>query len=212
MADWVFPYGIWYGLAALGACEVASAATAGDVAVAVLTGTVEVVLGVALVRSRMRWGRSGEKALRAELARLIDERARTGAVAWRCRDENLLFFAGRRRNWGLREHVLTQVDEDLLRDAGNARDTGGGKVALTGVVYRVNLVIPRVLRRVGGTTALVTAAGAEPADPDERVPSRRRRAGAVRIVPSGHAYADAAELAEVTALLRDAEPVIPDGI
>ena len=208
MADWVSPYRIWYGLAALGACEAASAAASGDVAVAVLTGTVEVVLGVALVRSRVRWGRSGEKALRAELARLVDERARTGAVAWRCRDENLLFFAGRRRNWGLREHLLTQVDEDLLRDAGNAQDTGGGKAALTGVVYRVNPVIPRVLRRIGGTTALVTAAGGEPTDPDERVPSRRR-AGAVRIVPSGHAYADAAELAEVTALPRDAEPVIP---
>ena len=207
---WLLPYGIWYALAAWDAALTAQLAVSGDVAGAMLDGALAVAVGVAVVRSRVRWSRSGEKALRAELIRLVDERSRSGAAAWLHRDARLLFTADRKRSAGLPGRTLMVLDEELLRDVDDARDAGGGKVAATFTTYRAHPVIARVMRRTDGTTALVTAADVEMADPDERERWWQGYPGMIRTMRAGLAFADAGELAGVIAQFRDAEPVSPD--
>jgi len=210
MRNWLLPYGVWYVLAAWGAVGTAVAVVTGDVPAATLNGALAVIVGMAVTRSRVRWSRSGEKALRAELIRLIDERAGSGEVAWLHRDAHLLFTADRTRIAGLHGRTLMLMDEDLLRDVDDARDTGGGKVAATFTVYRAHPALARVVRRTGGTTALVTAADIEQADPDEHERWWQRYQDMTRAMRAGLAFADAGDLAEVIAQFRDAEPVSPD--
>lgn len=206
MTGWLFPYKIWYALGVFWAGSAALSAASGDIPDATVSGLMAAVVGVTALRSRVRWSRSGEKALRAELARLVDERAASGAVAWLNRDEGLLFGADLRRVAGMQTRDLTVMDEELLRDVNDARLAGGGKVAATFTGYRVHPVFARVPRLVDGVSALVTAADVEEAAPEERVPWRRRCLGTVRILRSGQAFADAGELAGVIAQFRDAEP------
>ena len=68
-------------------------------------------------------------------------------------------------------------------------------------------VFARVLRRVDGTTALVTADDIEQADPDDRESFWRGYPGMIRTMRAGLAYADAGELAGVVAQFRAAEPI-----
>jgi hypothetical protein len=212
MKGWLFPYGIWYALAAWAAFDAVTAAAEGDVFNTASNGLIAAVIGVIAIRSRVRWSRSGEKALRAEMIRLIDERAGSGASAWLHRDAHLLFGASRRRVAGMRERTLLAIDEDQLRDIEDAQDAGGGKVAVTAVSYRAHPAFPRVMCRMDGGTALVTAADIEQADdPDERERWWQGYAGLVRAIRAGHAFAGAGELAGVVAQFRDAEPVSPDG-
>ena len=210
MKSWLFPYGVWYALAVWSAFSAVSATASGDVFGAVSCGLIAAVVGVTAVQSRVRWSRSGEKALRAELIRLVDERSGSGAAAWLHRDAHLLFNSEQRRVAGMRERSLLVMDEELLRDVEDARDAGGGKVAATFTSYRAHPVFPRVLRRVDGTLALVTAVDVEQADPGSREPWRQRWTGPVHALRSGRAFADAGELAEVVAQFREAEPVSPD--
>jgi hypothetical protein len=210
MKNWLFPYGAWYALSAFAALVATSAAVSGDVFNAASCGLIAAVIGVLAVRSRVRWSRSGEKALRAEMVRLVDERAGSGAPAWLHRDARLLFTAGLRRVGGLQERTLLVIDEEQLRDVEDMRDAGGGKVAATFVSYRAHPVIARVMRRADGTTALVTAADVEQADPDEHERWWQAFTGIARTMRAGLMFADAGELAEVVAQFRDAEPVSPD--
>jgi hypothetical protein len=210
MKGWLFPYGTWYALAAVAAADAAEAGVRGDVLDAVPVGLIAAAVGVLALRSQVRWSRSGEKTLRAELIRLVDERAGSGAAAWLHRDAGLLFNSDRRRVAWMRERELLVIDEELLRDVNDARDAGGGKVAATYTSYRAHPVFPRVLRRVDGTVALVTAADVEEAYPGVRELRHRRWTGPVRALRSGRAFADAGELAEVVAQFRDAEPVSPN--
>lgn len=206
----MFPYGPWYALAAWGTFTAVTDAAAGDIFTAVWCGLVSAVVGVLAVRSRVRWSRSGEKVLRAEMIRLIDERAGSGAAAWLHRDDHLLFSTARRRVGGLRERMLLVADEEQLRDVADARDAGGGKVALTAVAYVAHPVFPRVMRRADGATALVTAASIEDAGTDRRERWWQGYPGMVRTFRAGLMFADAGELAGVVAQFRDAEPVSPD--
>jgi hypothetical protein len=210
MRSWLLPYGIWYALAVLSSLAAVQAAIAGDILGAAWNGLIAAGIGAVAIRSRVRWSRSGEKALRAELARLIDERAGSGAAAWLNRDARLLFTSDRRRVAGMRERALLVIDEDLLRDVDDARDSGGGKVAATFTSYRAHPAFPRVLRQVDGTTALVTADDIEQADPVGREPWHRHWTGPARALRSGYAFADAGDLAEVVAQFREAEPVSAD--
>jgi hypothetical protein len=210
MKNWLFPYGAWYVLAAWAALTAVPAAASGDISNAAGCSLVSTVIGVLAIRSRVRWSRSGEKALRAEMIRLVDERSGSAVPAWLNRDARLLFNADYRRVGGLREWSLMVIDEDQLRDVEDARDAGGGKVAATFTSYRAHPAISRVMRRADGTTALVTAADVEQADPDEHEPWLRSFAGMVRTIRAGLAFADAAELGEVVAQFRDAEPISPD--
>jgi hypothetical protein len=210
MKNWLFPYGAWYALAAFAALVATSAAVSGDVFNAASCGLIAAVIGVLAVRSRVRWSRSGEKALRAEMVRLVDERAGSGAPAWLHRDAHLLFSAGLRRVGGLQERTLLVIDEEQLRDVDDVRLAGGGKVAATFTSYRAHPVIARVMRRADGTTALVTAADVEQADDGEHESWRQAFTGIARTMRAGLMFADAGELAEVVAQFRDAEPVSPD--
>jgi hypothetical protein len=210
MRNWLFPYGIWYALTAWSAFSAAAAAASGDIPDAAYCGLIAAVVGVAAVRSRVRWSASGEKALRAELIRLVDARAASSAAAWLHRDAHLLFTADRKRIVGLPGRTLMILDEDLLRDIDGARDIGGGKVAATFTTYRAHPVLARVMRRTGGMTTLVTAADIEDADPGERERWWQRYPDLVRAVRAGLAFADATELTEVLARFREAEPVGPD--
>jgi hypothetical protein len=99
------------------------------------------------------------------------------------------------------------IDEEQLRDVDDQRAAGGGKIAVTDVSYRAHPVFARVLRRVDGTTALVTADDIEQADPDDRESFWRGYPGMIRTMRAGLAYADAGELAGVVAQFRDAEPI-----
>jgi hypothetical protein len=210
MKSWLFPYGIWYAMAVWSAFVASTAAVSGNVFNAASCGLVAAAIGVIAIRSRVRWSRSGEKALRAEMVRLIDERAGSGAAAWVHRDARLLFNSDERRVAGMRERSLMVMDEELLRDVEDAREAGGGKVAATFTSYRAHPAISRVIRRVDGTTALVTAADVEEGEPGERAPWRQRWTGPFRAMRSGYAFADASELAEVIAQFREAEPVSAD--
>lgn len=209
MRGWLFPYGIWYALAALGAAGAAGAAAAGDVSVAVLDALIAGGVGVITVRSRVRWSRSGVKAVRAEMIRLVDERAGAGMAAWLDRDAHLLFSPGRRRVVGLRERSVLVIDEELLRDVDDARDAGGGKVAVTGVSYMAHPVFAGVMRRADGTTVTVTDAGVGADHPGAGKPWWRGWRGDVRVIRAGLAFADASELAGVVGRFRDAEPIRP---
>lgn len=213
MKNWLLPYGIWYALTAWCAVTAALSAAGGGVTGAAIGGALAAIVGLLVIRSRVRWSRSGEKALRAELIRLVDERSRTGAVAWLHRDAHLLFTADRRRIMGLPGRTLTVLDEELLRDVDDARDAGGGKVAATFTAYRAHPALARVARRTDGMTTLVTAADiemADMADPDERERWWQRYPETARAMRAGLAFADTGELSEVLAQFRDAEPVIPD--
>ena len=210
MKGWLLPYGIWYGMTVWGALAAVQSAVSGGIFGAVSCGLLAAGIGAGAVRSRVRWSRSGEKALRAELVRLVDERAGSGAAAWLHRDAHLLFTSSRRRVAGMRERALLVIDEELLRDVEDARYAGGGKVAATFTSYRAHPVFARVLRHVDGTTALVTAADVEQADPGGREPWQRYWTGPARALRSGHAFADAVDLAEVIARFREAEPVSAD--
>jgi hypothetical protein len=205
MMRWLFPYGIWYAVAAWTAYLAAEAAGYGDIFGAAFNGGIAVLIAVTVIRSQLRWSRSGEKALRAELVRLVDERARAD-VPWLHRDAHLIFATDRRRVAAMPERMLMMADEDQVSDLEDARHAGGGKVALTAVYYRAHPMIPRVLRRVNGTTALVTAADIEQADPVEHRTWRGKAVAAVRELRTGVEFADAAELAEVIGQFRDAEP------
>jgi hypothetical protein len=211
MKNWLFPYGIWYVLASWAALTAVPAAVSGDIPDAASCGLIAAVIGVTVIRSRVRWSRSGEKALRAELARLVDERAGSGAVAWLHRDAGLLFTPDRRRVGGMRERALTVMDEDLLRDANDARLAGGGKVAATFTCYRAHPVFSRVVRQGDGMSLLVTGDDIEDASP--RVHWLRRHLDAypdmTRAMRAGLAFADASELTGVIAQFREAEPVAP---
>jgi hypothetical protein len=210
MKNWLLPYGIWYALAVWAALGAAAAAVSGDVFNAAYSSLLAAVIGVIAIRSRVRWSRSGEKVLRAELIRLVDERARSGAAAWLDRDAHLLFTADRKRVAGLPGRTLMILDEELLRDVDDARIGGGGRVAATFTSYRTHPAMARVMRRTDGATALVTAADIEMADPDERERWWQGYPGMVRTMRAGLAFADAGELAGVLAQFRDAEPVSPD--
>lgn len=185
-------------------------ASSGDVFNAASCALIAAVVAVLVIRSRVRWSRSGEKALRAELLRLVDERAGSAAAAWLHRDSHLLFNAARRRVGGMQERTLLVLDEEQLRDVEDARLAGGGKVAATFTSYRAHPAIARVMRRADGAMALVTAADVEQADPDEHERWWREFAGMARTMRAGLAFADAGELAEVVAQFRDAEPISPD--
>jgi hypothetical protein len=211
MRGWLLPYGLWYALAAWGTYITVSAAVAGDVLIPVWCGLVSAVVAAVAVRSQVRWSRSGEKALRAELMRLVDERARLGAL-WLNRDAHLLFDMDRKRIGGLRGRMLIVIDEEQHRDVEDARAAGGGKVALTAVSYQVHPAHPRVIRRADGTSVLVTADGLEDADPAERQRWWQGYGDLVRVIRAGLAFADAGELAEVLAQFRAAEPVSPDSL
>jgi hypothetical protein len=206
----LLPYGIWYLMAAWAASGAALAGVSGDVLGAVWGGALAVVVGACAVRSRVRWSRSGDKAARAEMMRLVDERAGSGTVAWLDRDAHLLFSPNRRRVMGMRERSLMVLDEDQQRDVEVARDSGGGKVAVTYVSYMAHPVFARVLRRADGSTALVTADDIEQADPDERESWWRNYVGLTRTIRAGLAFADAGELGEAVAQFRDAEPIWRD--
>lgn len=207
MKGWLLPYGPWYALAAFGAFGAGSAATSGDIFTPAWTAFISAAIAVIAIRSQVRWSRSGEKALRGEMIRLIDERAGSGAPAWLHRDAHLLFGTDRRRVAGLREWTLLVTDEEQLRDVDDARDTGGGKVALTAVTYRAHPAFPRVMRRADGTTALVTAVDIEDVGTDERQRWWQGYPEMVRTIRSGLAFADAGDLAEVVAQFRAAEPI-----
>jgi len=204
---WLFPYGIWYALAAAVAASAAGAGVRGDVLNAVLDGIPAAAICVLALRSQVRWSRSGEKALRAEL---VEERSRSGAPAWLHRDAGLLFTPDRRRVAGMPEQSLMVMDEDLLRDVNDARVAGGGKVAATYTSYRAHPVFPQVMRQPDGLTALVTPGDVEQAEPGRRESWWQQYAGMVRTMRAGLAFADAGELAEVVAQFRDAEPISPD--
>lgn len=210
MKRWLLPYGIWYVITAWAAAGAALAGASGDVLGAVWGVLLAAGVGVLAVRSRVRWSRSGDKAARAEMMRLVEERAGSGAVAWLDRDAHLLFSPNRRRVMGLRERSLMVLDEDQQRDVEHARDAGGGKVAVTYVSYMAHPAFARVLRRADGTAALVTADDVEQADPDERESWRQSYVGLTRTIRAGLAFADAGELGEVVAQFRDAEPISPD--
>jgi len=210
MKGWLLPYGVWYALAVWAVLGVVAGAVAGDVFNAVSCGVIAVGVGAVAVRSRVRWSRSGVKAARAEMMRLVDERSGPGAaLLWLNRDAHLVFGADRSRVAGLRGRTLVVIDEDQLRDVGSAWGSGeGGKVALTDVSYRAHPVFPQVMRRTDGTTVLVTADDIEMADiPHGRVRWWRGYTGMVRTIRAGLAYADAAELAGVVAQFRDADPI-----
>jgi hypothetical protein len=208
MRGWLFPYGIWYAVVVLCALSGAAGVAAGNVSGAVANGAVVLVVGMITVRSRVRWSRSGEKAARADLMRLVDARAGSGTVAWLDRDGHLLFHASRNRMAGMRGRTLLVIDEGQLRDVDDMRAVGGGKIALTDVSYMAHPVFARVLRRTDGTTALVTADDIEQADPPVvRESWWRGYGGMIRTIRAGLAYADAGELAGVVAQFRDAEPI-----
>lgn len=210
MKDRLLPYGIWYVMAAWAMGGAALAGVSGDVFGAVWDGLLAAGIGALAVRSRVRWSMSGDKAARAEMMRLVDERAGSGAVAWLDRDAHLLFSPNRRRVMGMRERSLMVIDEDQQRDVEHVRGTGGGKVAVTSVSYMAHPVFARVLRRTDGFAGLVTADGIEQADPDERESWRQTYLGLTRTIRAGLAFADAGELGEVVAQFRDAEPIGPD--
>lgn len=212
MRGWLLPYGPWYALTAWGAFIAVSAAVAGDVLTPVWCGLVVAVTGVVVVRSQVRWSRSGEKALRAEMIRLVDARARLGAAGWLNRDAHLLFDTDRKRIAGMRGRMLVVIDEEQQRDIEHAREAGGGKVALTAVSYQAHPAHPRVMRRAAGAAALVTAAGLEHVGPDNRERWWQGWVGLVRTMRAGLAFADTGELAGVLAQFRDAEPVSPDSL
>lgn len=213
MRNWLFPYGIWYGLTTMAALAALLAAAGGDVLDAALDGLIAAVIGVLALRSRVRWSRSGMKALRADLARLVAARSGGTEPAWLNRDAGLLFRPDCRRVAGMREQALMVVDEDQARDVNDARLGGGGKVAATYVNYRVHPVFPGVIRQPDGLVALVTAGGdVEDVSPREHWLRRRLQAypDMTRAMRAGLAFADARELAEVVGQFRDAEPVSPD--
>jgi hypothetical protein len=210
--SWVFPYGIWYATTVALALGAAAGAVSGDVPGAVLDGALAAVVGVILVRSRVRWSRSGEKAARAEMMRLVDERAGSGPAGWLHRDAHLLFNTERRRVCGMGERMLLVIDEEQVRDVEDMRDAGGGKVAVTGVSYRAHPVFARVLRHADGTAVMVTAddiemAGLPAGRASRRCARRRGYAGMIRTIRAGLLFADAGELAGVVAQFRDAEPI-----
>jgi hypothetical protein len=211
MRNWLFPYGIWYALTAWAALAATAAAVTGGIITAAYCGLTAAVTGVIVIRSRVRWSRSGEKALRAELARLVDERA-GAAAAWLHRDAGLLFTPDRRRVAGMRERALMVIDEDLLRDANDARLDGGGKVAATFTCYRAHPVFSRVIRQCDGISLLVTGDDIEDVSPRAHWLRRHLEAypDMTRAMRAGLAFADAAELTEVLAQFREAEPVGPD--
>jgi hypothetical protein len=202
MRGWLLPYGVWYALAAAGAVGVASGAASGDVFGAVLDGMIAVGVGVVVVRSRVRWSRSGMKAVRAEMMRLVDERA--GTLLWLNRDAHVVFGADRSRVAGMLGRALLVLDEDQVRDMDGA---WGGKVALTDVYYRAHPALPWVSRRVGGTTATLTGDDVDFDDPGAGKPWWRELRDDVRVIRAGLAFADATEIAGVVAQFRDAEPV-----
>lgn len=208
MKNWLLPYGIWYALTAWAVFTAVQAAVSGDIIAAVLPALLGTVLGVIVIRSQVRWFRYGENALRAEMIRLIDARAAAGPAAWLHRDEHLLFNAERRRVAGMRGRTLLVIDEEHIRDIGDMRYTGGGKITVASVSYGTHPLFPRVIRRADGTTAWVTASDIE-TDPSEHESwwQWRGYAGMIRAVRAGHAFADTAELARVVAQFRDAEPV-----
>jgi hypothetical protein len=212
MRNWLFPYGIWYVLAAWAALTAAGAAVVGDVLPAACCGLIAAMVGVTAIRSRVRWSASGEKALRAELARLVDERAGSGAATWLHRDAGVLFTPDRRRVAGMRERALMVMDEGLLREANDARLAGGGKVAATFTCYRAHPVFSRVMRQGDGMSLLVTGGDIEDVSPREHWLRRHLKAypDMTRAMRAGLAFADARELAEVIEQFRDAEPVGPD--
>jgi hypothetical protein len=102
------------------------------------------------------------------------------------------------------------LDEELLRDADDAREGGGGRVAATFTTYRAHPAFARVMRRTDGMTVLVMAADVEDANPDGRERWWQGYPGMVRTMRAGLAFADAGELAEAIAQFRDAEPISPD--
>jgi hypothetical protein len=210
MKGLLLPYGVWYAMAAWAAAGAALAGACGDVLGAAWGGALAVGVGVCAVRSRVRWSRSGDRAVRAEMMRLIDERAGSGAVAWLDRDAHLLFSANRRRVMGLRERSLMVIDEEQQRDVEDARDAGGGKVAVTSVSYMAHPAFARVLRRTDGFATMVTADDIEMADSDGRESWWRGYVDLTRTIRAGLAFADAGELAETMAQFRDAEPISPD--
>lgn len=206
----LFPYGIWYALAGWSAGGALTDALAGSLVPAVASGVLGLAILAAIVPLQVRGTRSGQAALRAELERLVDERAPAGAVAWLNRDARMLFTAEHARTAGMRERVLMVMDEDLLDDRDRARDAGGGRVAATFTVFRAHPAVPRVMCRTDGMVALVTAADVEEADPGAREPRYRGWAGAVRALMSGMMFAGHAELSAVLAQFREAEPIHPD--
>jgi hypothetical protein len=212
MRNWLLPYGVWYVLTAWGAGVTALSAAQGEITGAALSGVTTVIVGVAAVRSRVRWSRSGEKALRAELARLVDERAGSGSTTWLHRDAGLLFTPDRRRVAGMRERALMVMDEDLLREANDARLAGGGKIAATFTCYRAHPVFSRVMRQGDGMSLLVTGDDVEDVSPRGHWLRRHLEAypDMTRAMRAGLAFADAGDLAEVIAQFKDAEPVAPD--
>lgn len=207
MRDWLLPYGIWYALAALGAAGAAAGAASGDIFGAVLDGMIAVGVGVVAVRSRVRWSRSGVKAVRAEMMRLVDERV--GTLLWLNQDAHVVFGVDRRWVAGMRGRALLVLDEDQVRDMECAWGAGGGKAAVTDVYYRAHPVLPWVSRRVGGTTVTVTDAGVGADHPGAGKPWWRGWRGDVRVIRAGLAFADASELAGVVGQFRDAEPIRP---
>ncbi len=206
MRGWLLPYGPWY---ALTAWSVFSAVSAGSVPVAAWCATVAAATGAVALRSQVRWSRSGEKALRAEMIRLVDERASVNAAGWLNRDAHLAFTVHRKQVAGLRGRMLVVIDEEQQRAIDGARGAGGGKLALTAVAYQVHPAYPRVMRRADGTVAMVTATGLEDVGPDNRLRWWQGYGGLVRTMRAGLAFAEADELAEVLAQFRDAEPVLP---
>jgi hypothetical protein len=209
---WLLPYGPWYALTAWGAFITASAAVAGDILTPVWCGLVVAVVGAVAIRSQVRWSKSGEKALRAEMIRLVDARARSGAAGWLNRDAHLVFSVNRKRIAGLRGRMLVVIDEEQLRDIEDARVADGGKVALTAVSYQVHPAHSRVVRRADGSAALVTADSLEDVGPDNRERWWQGYPGMIRTMRAGLMFADAGELARVLEQFRSAEPVSPDSL
>ena len=63
----LFPYGIWYALAAWAAVVAAQQGVTGDIAGATLDGVIAAVIAIAALRSQVRWSRSSEKVLRGRV-------------------------------------------------------------------------------------------------------------------------------------------------